>query len=241
MLWNSGMDREQLRQWLDEGLSLPQIGRLTGELPGTVGYWVRKYGFVANGRAEFSRKGGLSKEKLEPLVDGGATLKEIAEQLDVGVDTVRRWLSRHGLRTLRSDGARTDLALEARSKGSNRFVSICRIHGETEFLVLPDGRSRCAKCNAAGVTHRRRRVKQILIEEAGGCCMICGYDRHPGALQFHHLEPNQKSFGIGSRGVTRAIEKARAEARKCVLLCANCHAEVEAGVTDVPLQFHLGT
>ena len=25
----------------------------------------------------------------------------------------------------------------------------------------------------------------------------------------------------------------RAEARKCVLLCANCHAEVEAGVVDV--------
>jgi hypothetical protein len=29
-------------------------------------------------------------------------------------------------------------------------------------------------------------------------------------------------------------EKARAEAQKCVLLCANCHAEVEAGVLGLP-------
>ena len=52
-----------------------------------------------------------------------------------------------------------------------------------------------------------------------------------GALQFHHLDPSQKEFGVSGRGVTRAIAKARAEAKKCFLLCANCHAEVEAGVT----------
>ena len=33
-----------------------------------------------------------------------------------------------------------------------------------------------------------------------------------------------------ARGVTRSLAAARAEAAKCVLLCANCHAEVEAGV-----------
>lgn len=27
------------------------------------------------------------------------------------------------------------------------------------------------------------------------------------------------------------------EARKCVLLCANCHAAVEAGVRTLPLEF----
>jgi transposase len=35
----------------------------------------------------------------------------------------------------------------------------------------------------------------------------------------------------------RAIKRklVAAEARKCILLCANCHAEVEAGITAVPL------
>jgi predicted HNH restriction endonuclease len=33
--------------------------------------------------------------------------------------------------------------------------------------------------------------------------------------------------------MTRGIGWMRAEARKCVLLCANCHALVEAGVKKV--------
>jgi hypothetical protein len=74
----------------------------------------------------------------------------------------------------------------------------------------------------------------VLVAEAGGRCVICGYDRCVAALQFHHLEPSQKAFGLSKRGVTRSIEAARAEAGKCTLLCSNCHAEVEAGVTAPP-------
>jgi hypothetical protein len=54
------------------------------------------------------------------------------------------------------------------------------------------------------------------------------------ALQFHHVDPETKHFSLGRRGVARALEKARAEAQTCVLLCANCHAEVEAGVLALP-------
>jgi len=38
-----------------------------------------------------------------------------------------------------------------------------------------------------------------------------------------------KSFTVSSKGITRSLESAREEARKCILLCANCHAEVEVG------------
>lgn len=67
------------------------------------------------------------------------------------------------------------------------------------------------------------------MREAGGRCVICGYDRHIGALHFHHLDPDQKSFSIAHGGITRSLARAREEVKKCVLLCANCHAEVEAG------------
>ncbi len=83
-----------------------------------------------------------------------------------------------------------------------------------------------------GVAHRRK-VKAQLIEEAGGRCVLCGYDRYPGALQFHHLDPESKEFGLGLRGVARSLDRCRAEARKCALLCANCHAEVEGGIATV--------
>jgi hypothetical protein len=60
--------------------------------------------------------------------------------------------------------------------------------------------------------------------------VLCGYDRHVGALEFHHVDPADKRFALSHMGIARSLERARAEARKCVLLCANCHAEVEAGL-----------
>jgi 5-methylcytosine-specific restriction endonuclease McrA len=96
---------------------------------------------------------------------------------------------------------------------------------------------RCRMCRAEAVARRRRKVKRILVDEAGGRCRICGYDRCIAALEFHHIHPREKSFGLAQRGITRAIEKVREEAAKCVLLCANCHVEVETGAAELPLQF----
>ena len=84
------------------------------------------------------------------------------------------------------------------------------------------------------MSKRRRKVKRILVAEAGGRCVLCGYDRHPAALEFHHVDPSSKAFNLSLRGVTRRIDDLRKEARKCVLLCANCHAEVEPGAAQVP-------
>jgi hypothetical protein len=65
-------------------------------------------------------------------------------------------------------------------------------------------------------------------------CAVCGYGRCLAALQFHHLDPASKRFNLSLKGLARSYAEARAEAQKCVLLCANCHAEVEAGVLQLP-------
>jgi hypothetical protein len=111
---------------------------------------------------------------------------------------------------------------------------ICDVHGRTDFGRRRDGYYRCLACRSEAVVKRRRTVKRILVEEAGGVCALCGYQRSIAALQFHLLEPSSKAFDLSNRGVTLALDAARAEAAKCVLLCANCHAEVEAGVASVP-------
>ena len=72
------------------------------------------------------------------------------------------------------------------------------------------------------------------MAEAGGRCRLCGYDRAVAALEFHHLDPETKRMPLSSQGVAYAIETLREEARKCVLLCGNCHAEVENGVVAAP-------
>src|SRR3954453_10623459 len=89
--------------------------------------------------------------------------------------------------------------------------------------VLPRGRRRAA---TAGEGDSRRRGRWS--------CGICGYGRYAGALQFHHLDPESKAFTINGNGTTRALTALRSEARKCALLCANCHAEVEAGLAALP-------
>ena len=83
------------------------------------------------------------------------------------------------------------------------------------------------------MTRWRRRAKEILVAEAGGCCSCCGYDRCLAALEFHHLDPRLKRFAVGGRGLTRSLEVLREEAAKCLLVCSNCHVEIEAGVRQL--------
>jgi hypothetical protein len=83
------------------------------------------------------------------------------------------------------------------------------------------------------VTRRLQKVKRILVEEAGGCCAVCGYDRCMVNLHFHHVDPTTKSFTM-SVASGKGLAKLRAEAEKCVLVCANCHGEIESGVIPSP-------
>ncbi len=84
------------------------------------------------------------------------------------------------------------------------------------------------------VAKRRRKIKVMSIEYKGGKCQICAYDKYQGALDLHHINPATKSFGIADKGYTRSWERVRAELDKCILVCANCHREVEAGITQLP-------
>jgi len=141
---------------------------------------------------------------------------------------VRHWLREYGLRVLR--------AREPKVQDVREIQRWCATHGVTTFVRYgPDDHLRCRLCRRQRVSDRRRRVKEILVVEAGGACRLCGYARSVAALHFHHIDPEQKSFGLALRGVARSLERCRAEARKCVLLCANCHAEVEAGLARLPL------
>ena len=103
----------------------------------------------------------------------------------------------------------------------------CKKHGLTEYIFVNiEQKYRCVKCRSEAVQKRRDKTKQILIEYKGGKCEICGYNRCISALEFHHLDPNEKDFGIASKGYTRDIETNKKEVDKCILVCANCHREI---------------
>jgi len=173
----------------------------------------------------------MEREELEALAAAGCTLREMAERLGVSVTVVQRRLGDAGLRTMRAQ--QRHAALKARERGADEAEIVCPTHGLTRHRRRPRGSYVCLRCRAESVARRRRKVKAILVAEAGGACTLCGYDRHPAALQFHHRDPALKSFTLSAQGVTRSLDRARQEARKCVLLCANCHAEVEAGLQRI--------
>ncbi len=218
--------RTVLEQLLAEGLSLSEIGSRVGKDPTTVSYWVRKHGLRANGHAKHAPRGGIAREQLEDLVKRGLTRNQISRELGCSTSTVSHWLRRHGLKTQR---ARQAFVVS----GPREAVGRCRTHGETAFVREGRGYYRCKACRKQRVIEWRQRAKRRLVAEAGGRCRLCGYHRYSGALHFHHVDPTLKEFALSQRGLTKSIERLRAEASKCVLLCSNCHAEVEAGIVSL--------
>jgi hypothetical protein len=218
------VDRGWLALEFERGKSLEQIGRETGLHASTVSYWARKHSLRSPGAEKYAARGVPDKALLEALVHEGASLREIAEKLDRSIATVRHWLRRWEIERI---DCRKKPALS--SDAPTEIELRCERHGLALFRLDGRGSYRCKRCGQDRVAARRRKIKRILVDEAGGRCRLCGYDRCIAAMQFHHLDPRQKRFAVSYQGVTRGLEKARAEARKCLLLCANCHAEVEAG------------
>ena len=176
----------------------------------------------------------ISADDLQHQVESGATVSVLAQRFAMSPAAVRRELRRLGLVTRRQAVLRE--ASTARGQGLTSLVLRCRVHGELVHHRDVRGSYRCPRCSCDRVAGRRRRIKELLVEEAGGACAACGYDRCPRALSFHHLDPTTKEFGLAYGGSTRSLDRAREEAAKCILLCANCHMEVETGSLPLPLE-----
>jgi len=94
--------------------------------------------------------------------------------------------------------------------------------------------SDCAKYIIKAVSKRRQKVREIAIDYKGGECIFCGYNKCFKALEFHHINSDGKDFGISDKGYTRSWKKVQKEIDKCVLVCANCHRELHAGIKQLP-------
>lgn len=85
------------------------------------------------------------------------------------------------------------------------------------------------KSNSQSVSDYRRNRKLNLIKASGNQCCICSYKRAISALEFHHINPEEKEYGIAAQGTCHNIQRDIAEIRKCVLVCVNCHREIHEG------------
>jgi len=71
-----------------------------------------------------------------------------------------------------------------------------------------------------------RKLKQKFIDMLGGKCVGCGYDKFIGALEFHHIYPEEKE---SKYEYYRKDFEQKIKDGKIQLLCANCHRETHYG------------
>ena len=80
--------------------------------------------------------------------------------------------------------------------------------------------------DSAWQLRKKRSRKEKLVSLLGGECSRCGYNKCLGALEFHHINPSEKSFAISSGvGLNRPYNLLVEEIKKCELICSNCHKE----------------
>lgn len=89
--------------------------------------------------------------------------------------------------------------------------------------------------SSEAVKRWRANTKSRLVEAMGGKCLICDYSKCHDALEFHHINPEEKEFGLGAiRGSIVSWAKIVQEAKKCILVCSRCHREIHAGMVEMP-------
>ena len=100
-------------------------------------------------------------------------------------------------------------------------VSKCLICS-SEYTKKTYNQLYCSKnCNCKAQRQKRQEYLNKVKTEKG--CAKCGYNEHPAALQFNHLDRSEKSFNIGEYK-TLSMETINKEIDKCEVLCTNCHA-----------------
>ena len=113
----------------------------------------------------------------------------------------------------------------------NKFCATCHSEKPIEDFYFKNKKSnlrqsRCKKCYDGYISKKWIDRKLKVIELMGNKCSRCGYCRNHSALEFHHLDPSIKEFDW-SKMRLMSWNKILKEIDKCILVCANCHREIE--------------
>lgn len=100
-------------------------------------------------------------------------------------------------------------------------ISKCEQCGE-DFTPKTKHKKYCSdRCKTMNFQQKRREtINKIKIDKG---CELCGYNEHPAALHFDHINPDDKLFTI-SQDVKKKRTDIEDEIAKCRVLCANCHS-----------------
>ncbi len=111
------------------------------------------------------------------------------------------------------------------------YNEISKLLGCTKSVVSYHLNDNVLKDSVARLKAGKKSSKEKAVVYKGGKCLLCGYSRCLQAMDFHHVDPTTKDKKVSE---SSNFETIKPELDKCVLLCANCHREVHAGVATIP-------
>ena len=170
---------------------------------------------------ELRRKGLTYNEIRDITKVKKTTISDIVKPLNLGGNTIKKLTP--------------ELIKEIQAKYNEignlkKVVKLYHISFERLSKVIKHGKKKKVS-NTEAVESWRKRKKKALVEYKGGKCQCCGYSRCIEALEFHHLDPNIKSFTIS--GKSKSFNSLKSEVDKCILVCSNCHKEIHAGLINI--------
>lgn len=174
----------------------------------------------------------MEKEYLERMIEEGNSLNKIAKESGRCLSTVQHWIKKYNLKS-------KFVTFKDQIKipyGEERFCPKCKMMVKTENFNDRRGRKNssvyCKPCTTIQTVNRMRKLKQQMVEYKGGCCQKCGYNRYIGALEFHHINPEEKDFNPSHLKKYTMDSRVTEELDKCLLLCSNCHRETHFEINE---------
>jgi transposase len=171
----------------------------------------------------------MDRQYLFDLVDQGLSIRGISKITNKSQTSVRHWLKKYNLKTKHK-------SFKQGYKNPNKIQKIskdCQICCQCQVKLTHHNSYKksqdlyyylCKKCYAAKTLEQRLNFKIKAIKYKGNHCQKCGYDKNIAALEFHHLNPQEKEINP-AKLYHKPWEYAKQELDKCTLLCANCHRE----------------
>lgn len=100
---------------------------------------------------------------------------------------------------------------------------VCKTCGKLIVRKVESKGKNCWSC-----ANKKSRIDKIVkIQElVGKYCWFCYYGKCWSALEFHHINPEDKLIGLSTRELQYSWERIEQEVKKCILVCANCHREI---------------
>lgn len=162
----------------------------------------------------------MEKLILEEKLKAGATLKQIAVDVDSSQTTVRYYLKKFGLKPRRGRGGKLPKDLQTPRKCACGETDPNKFYGHKVSI--------CAICHNKYNHDEGKKKREYIINKLGGKCKHCGYKKYKSGFDVHHLDPNKKDVSFASHR-SWSYSRIDKELEHCVLLCSCCHNAYHSG------------